>query len=326
MTNELEQRAPEDWRNTRRMRAIADNPGYLRYIHTGRRRGRWAFSDPVSGYAFEVFDTPEEAIDAALRSAEQPSEPVSATYTLQPSAPEEEYVAVPRECTDLMIEQGAAAIEVHQQAVGKHASAEALAGVAYDVMIACAPPAPRKPTDYRILWGVVANAGRLSHSREPRWSHVKHATALGSTSSISLCQRFGFDPDEMVGGMEESDEGAEAIEAAQEPAAPWQPIALLPANCDDLFWFLRGDVVDGPRTPQHGGYDADEWDYFAPCESPAINPAPQQREASEAFITAALALREAVRQYECAIEEGCDAGEMSPIEAFDMASKGLMRP
>lgn len=58
---------------------------------------------------------------------------------------------------------------------------------------------------------------------------------------------------------------------ANEPCAPWQEIALLPES-DDLFWFLRGDTVDGPRTPQFGGYDHDEWDYFAPAEAPPTTP------------------------------------------------------
>ena len=59
----------------------------------------------------------------------------------------------------------------------------------------------------RGLWGVVANAGRLSNTRKPRWGHVVDATALGPQSSIALCRRFGFDPDEYVGGMVEEDEG-----------------------------------------------------------------------------------------------------------------------
>ena len=54
--------------------------------------------------------------------------------------------------------------------------------------------------DDRILWGVVANAGRLSDKRTFRWDHVMGATGLGSQSSIALCRRFGFDPDEQRGG------------------------------------------------------------------------------------------------------------------------------
>src|SRR5699024_7011426 len=53
--------------------------------------------------------------------------------------------------------------------------------------------------------------------------------------------------------------------AAVDGAMVWKPINVLPAS-DDLFWFARGDTVDGPRPPQYGGYDAEEWDWFAPAE------------------------------------------------------------
>jgi hypothetical protein len=59
--------------------------------------------------------------------------------------------------------------------------------------------------DERILWGVVANAGRLSGDRKQRWAHVVDATGQGSQSSIELCQRFGFDPDELRGGDRQED-------------------------------------------------------------------------------------------------------------------------
>lgn len=52
----------------------------------------------------------------------------------------------------------------------------------------------------------------------------------------------------------------------------WIPIGGLDTETDDLFWFRRGDTFDGPRSPQAGGYDADEWDYFAPCEPPPFVP------------------------------------------------------
>lgn len=52
----------------------------------------------------------------------------------------------------------------------------------------------------RLRWGVVANAGRLSAERRPRWAHVKAATGFGSTSAQALCRDAGFDPDEDVGG------------------------------------------------------------------------------------------------------------------------------
>lgn len=60
--------------------------------------------------------------------------------------------------------------------------------------------------DEKILWGVVANAGRLIDHRAYRWSHVSEATGLGSNSSIELCRRFGFDPDEMVGEVVDDEE------------------------------------------------------------------------------------------------------------------------
>lgn len=57
-----------------------------------------------------------------------------------------------------------------------------------------------KTADDRILWGVVANAGRLSKERKVRWGHVSDATGQGSNYSADLCRRFGFDPNEEVGG------------------------------------------------------------------------------------------------------------------------------
>lgn len=63
--------------------------------------------------------------------------------------------------------------------------------------------------DERILWGVVANAGRLSQRKAPRWAHVHEATGLGSTRSSGLCRRFGFDPDEAVGSEKEACESGQ---------------------------------------------------------------------------------------------------------------------
>lgn len=51
-----------------------------------------------------------------------------------------------------------------------------------------------------LTWRVVANAGRLSEERKPRWSHVSDVTASGSTTSAELCVSAGFDPDENCGG------------------------------------------------------------------------------------------------------------------------------
>ncbi|MBO9717476.1 MAG: hypothetical protein J7507_11890 [Pseudoxanthomonas sp.] len=58
-----------------------------------------------------------------------------------------------------------------------------------------------------------------------------------------------------------------------EPGSPWRPINELP-DSDDLFWFAMGDTIDGPRPPQRGGYDADEWDWFTPAEAPPFRAPP----------------------------------------------------
>jgi hypothetical protein len=57
-----------------------------------------------------------------------------------------------------------------------------------------------RAADDRILWGIVANAGRLSDRRKVRWAHVSDATGQGSNASAELCRRFGFNPDEERGG------------------------------------------------------------------------------------------------------------------------------
>lgn len=62
-------------------------------------------------------------------------------------------------------------------------------------------------SDKRILWGVVANAGRLSSRPRQRWAHVMDATGLGSTKASELCRRFNFDPDEVIGSTD--DEGSD---------------------------------------------------------------------------------------------------------------------
>lgn len=57
--------------------------------------------------------------------------------------------------------------------------------------------------DDRILWGVVANAGRHCDRPIYRWAAVMEATGQGSTAAFNLCVRFGFDPDEYVGAARE---------------------------------------------------------------------------------------------------------------------------
>lgn len=74
---------------------------------------------------------------------------------------------------------------------------------AWLLSLADAAPQPQPQVsaeDERALWGVVANAGRLSAKRKVRWAHVSDATGLGSNKSAELCRRFERDPDELVGG------------------------------------------------------------------------------------------------------------------------------
>lgn len=56
------------------------------------------------------------------------------------------------------------------------------------------------------------------------------------------------------------------------PCLPWRSIDELEPS-DDLCWFIgqwdgKSWTVDGPRTPQAGGCDADEWDYFCYADAP----------------------------------------------------------
>lgn len=75
-----------------------------------------------------------------------------------------------------------------------------------------------------------------------------------------------------------------ATPAAQRPgvvdeASPWRPIHECP-DSDDLFWFCRGDAVDGPRPPWF--CDADYWDYFATAQAPPLPTAVLRPESGEA--------------------------------------------
>jgi hypothetical protein len=94
--------------------------------------------------------------------------------------------------------------------------------------------AAEQPTDERLLWGVVHNAGRLSPKKEYRWAVVRDLCGIGSASAKALCRRFGLDPDEVIGGGDETEESDHA-EAER-----------------------RGDAAEGadPRdaNPWDGGY------------------------------------------------------------------------
>ena len=72
---------------------------------------------------------------------------------------------------------------------------------------------------------------------------------------------------------------ADAVRDADSPesGSPWRPINELDMS-DDLYWFARSDsiagtTIDGPRPPQGGGYDADEWHWFCPAEAPPFRAA-----------------------------------------------------
>ncbi|HEY6875587.1 MAG TPA: hypothetical protein VI384_04435 [Candidatus Dormibacteraeota bacterium] len=78
----------------------------------------------------------------------------------------------------------------------------------------------------RLRWGVVANAGRLSSTRLPRWAHVKEAVGVGSMSARTLCIAAKFDPDEEVGGGPPDDTApspqlAIAVKALEEIENTW---------------------------------------------------------------------------------------------------------
>lgn len=64
----------------------------------------------------------------------------------------------------------------------------------------------------RLRWGVVANAGRCSPERKPRWAHVAEATGEGSTSAHRMCVAAGFDPDEVRGILDEEGDGGDNAE------------------------------------------------------------------------------------------------------------------
>lgn len=91
------------------------------------------------------------------------------------------------------------------------------------------PPAPAEQVDDgKILWGIAANAGRVSIFRRPRWAHVSDATGQGSTSAAALCRRFGFDPDEITGDQLQPD---------PDDAPTAEPVAQ--GDADELFNTFR---------------------------------------------------------------------------------------
>lgn len=124
-------------------------------------------------------------------------------------------VLVPREPTQEMEAAGANALDAWLHAAvptGDAPDGKSVQAWQWQAMIAAAPSQPKdagevgEPTDDRILWGVVANAGRLASVRQQRWVHVMDNTGLGSQASIALCRRFNFDPDEDCGEFPEPPE------------------------------------------------------------------------------------------------------------------------
>jgi hypothetical protein len=53
-------------------------------------------------------------------------------------------------------------------------------------------------SDTELLQRAVYSARARSRRRAARWVAVMECFALGSTYSKQLCERFGFDPDEVV--------------------------------------------------------------------------------------------------------------------------------
>ena len=49
----------------------------------------------------------------------------------------------------------------------------------------------------------------------------------------------------------------------------WRDISELKRS-DDLFWFRRGEYLDGPRSP-YMAEDPDYYTHFAPCNPPSMS-------------------------------------------------------
>lgn len=58
--------------------------------------------------------------------------------------------------------------------------------------------------DEVLLCNAVRNAGRTG-PRRFRWIAVRDVFAVGSTSAVALCRRFGVDPNETIGVDDEGD-------------------------------------------------------------------------------------------------------------------------
>lgn len=114
--------------------------------------------------------------------------------------------------------------------------------------------------DDRILWGVVANAGRLSDRPRMRWAHVMDATGLGSQSSIALCQRFGYDPDEMCSnGRQRRDEAYDSGVVGMSKQRRAKLRASAPGVLASHGVLFKSNNAGAHLIIHHGGKIVDFW-------------------------------------------------------------------
>jgi hypothetical protein len=58
-----------------------------------------------------------------------------------------------------------------------------------------------RPSDKRLIWGVMHNLRPQGCGKTQRWSVVAATFAIGSTSAIALCREFDMDPEELLEGF-----------------------------------------------------------------------------------------------------------------------------
>lgn len=57
-----------------------------------------------------------------------------------------------------------------------------------------------------LLRNAVRNAGRLSHQKQVRYAHVAEALGVPGLSAAGLCEHYGLDPHEVLGGDDDDDD------------------------------------------------------------------------------------------------------------------------
>lgn len=115
----------------------------------------------------------------------------------------------------------------------------------------------------RLRWGVVANAGRCSPERKPRWAHVAEATGEGSTSAHRMCVAAGFDPDEVRGILDEEGDGgdnAECDAARRDGAEAMREACAL--HFDAIAQELIDEDEDAPEDDESPFGRLDEAEYL----------------------------------------------------------------